>query len=275
MCTCTTIVLLAILAQHSSPTSDAQAKAQAQGLLTEGSGLYERGDYAGALEKFNAAYAAFPSPKLMFNIGQANRDLGRPVEALQAYEKFLAGALDASPETTVDARKSLAELREKLGRIRIDCTAADAEVSVDGKSVGLAPLPDPIWATPGRHQVTASHQRAALAIENVQVTAGTVHTVTLELHPPITSVAQAKPITTVAAIPLAAEPVPSANRVANLTSNPAAPGATSSDEPIFKRWWVWTGIGGVVAAGSVTAFLLARRSSNPCSGIGYACLEIK
>jgi hypothetical protein len=272
MCT-TAVVLLAILAQHSSPTSDAQAKAQAQGLLTEGSGLYERGDYAGALEKFNAAYAAFPSPKLMFNIGQANRDLGRPVEALQAYEKFLAGALDASPETTADARKSLAELRGKLGRIRIDCKAVDAEVSVDGKSVGLAPLPEPIWATPGRHQVTANHQRAALAIENVQVTAGTVQTVMLELHPPAAPVVQAKP--PVVAIPLAAAPIPSTDSVANLTSSAAVPGATSSDQPIFNRWWFWTGIGGVVAAGSVTAFLLARRSSNPCSGIGYACLEIK
>ena len=70
-------------------------------MLTEGSALYEKGDYAGALEKFNAAYAAYPSPKLMFNIGQADRDLSRPVEALEAFEKFLASDTDASPETTL------------------------------------------------------------------------------------------------------------------------------------------------------------------------------
>ena len=111
------LVLFAVLAQLSPPGTDPQSKAKAQSLLTEGSNLYEKGDYAGALEQFNAAYAAYASPKLMFNIGQANRDLSRPVEALEAFEEFLAESLDASPATTADARKSLAELRDKLGRI--------------------------------------------------------------------------------------------------------------------------------------------------------------
>ena len=56
-----------------------QAKARAQALLSEGTAAYGRGDYATALDKFTAAYRIFPSPKLWFNIGQANRDLGRPV----------------------------------------------------------------------------------------------------------------------------------------------------------------------------------------------------
>ena len=121
------LILLTIIAQGSPPAADPQAKAQAQGLLTAGSALYEKGDYAGALEKFNAAYAAFPSPKLMFNIGQANRDLSRPVEALEALEKFLASDTNASPETTAEARNAVAELREKLGQIRIDCEMPGAE----------------------------------------------------------------------------------------------------------------------------------------------------
>ena len=99
------VVLLAVLAQLSPPGTDPQSKAKAQDLLTEGSDLYEKGDYAGALEKFNAAYAAYPSPKLMFNIGQANRDLSRPVEALEAFEKFLAGAADAPPEMLAERQR--------------------------------------------------------------------------------------------------------------------------------------------------------------------------
>jgi tetratricopeptide (TPR) repeat protein len=75
-------------------------------LLSQGSKLYHQGDLAGALEKFEAAYVAFPSPKLMFNIGQANRDLGRPVEAVEAFQRFLAEATDASPETMAEARNS-------------------------------------------------------------------------------------------------------------------------------------------------------------------------
>ncbi len=58
MCT-TAVVVFSLLAQRSPQRADPRAKAQAQGLLTDGSVLYERGDYAGALEKFNAAYAAY------------------------------------------------------------------------------------------------------------------------------------------------------------------------------------------------------------------------
>lgn len=276
------IVLLALLAQASSPTPAPQAKATAQGLLNEGSRLYGEGDYASALDKFSAAYAAYPSPKLMFNIGQTNRDLGRPVEALRAFEKFLVDALDASPETTAGARSSLAELREKLGRIRIDCPTSDTEVSIDGKSVGMTPLSEPIWATPGRHQVTANRARAAPAIEIVDVSAGALHTVTLELHvlavPVI--VAPVAPVAPVALVAPAAPaesptPAPPATTAADLTTIPVAPSQPASDSPIYKKWWVWTGVGAIVVGGTVTAFLLAHRSNDPCSGVGYACLEIK
>jgi hypothetical protein len=57
---------------------DSQAKARAQALLSEGTAAYGRGDYATALDKFTAAYRIFPSPKLWFNIGQANRATPRP-----------------------------------------------------------------------------------------------------------------------------------------------------------------------------------------------------
>jgi hypothetical protein len=255
------IVLLALLALASTTTTDPQAKATAQGLLDEGSRLYGEGDYAGALEKFKKAYTAYPSPKLMFNIGQANRDLGRPVEALHAFEKFLADDITASPATTADARKSLAELRDKLGRIRIDCQTADAVVSIDGKSMGLTPLPEPIWATPGRHQVTANHAHAALAIENVTVLAGGLQTVTLQLH----SLAD----------PVVAPSAGLATTTAGLISAPAARDESASDQPLYKKWWVWTGVGAVVVGGALTAFLLAHRSNDLCSGVGYTCLEIR
>ena len=85
----TSLLFLGFLAQVSQPDVNAQAKAKAQSLLTEGSAFYEKGDYADALERFKAAFAAYDSPKLLFNIGQANVDLGRPVEALEAFEQFL------------------------------------------------------------------------------------------------------------------------------------------------------------------------------------------
>jgi len=59
----------------------------------------------------------------------------------------------------------------------------------------------------------------------------------------------------------------------SLTSVPDFP---SSKPPIYKRWWFVTGVVAVVAAGTVTAILLARGSGNsPCNGIGPNCVELK
>jgi tetratricopeptide (TPR) repeat protein len=60
--------------------------------------LFDRGGLAEALEKFEQADAEYASPKLFFNIGQANRDLGRPVEAIEYFERFLTEVKAASTE---------------------------------------------------------------------------------------------------------------------------------------------------------------------------------
>jgi hypothetical protein len=177
------LVLLALLAQAGSPSSDPEVKARAQVILKQGAQLYQQGAFADAMEKFEQAYAIFPSPKLFFNIGQANRELGRQVEAVAAFEKFLAEAGDASPSLTSEAKRSVQELSPKIGKLLIDCPLSGAEVTVDGKPVGRTPITDLIRVMPGKHQVTATHPSAMPAIENVVVNAGTVETIVMRLRP--------------------------------------------------------------------------------------------
>jgi len=124
-------VLLVLLAQVAAPPgADPVAKAKAQAVLKEGTALYERGDFAAALDRFETAYGIFPSPKLQFNIGQADRSLGRPLEAVEAFEKFLAQVPDAAPELLSEARQSVVELRGKLGQVKIECATPGAEVAM-------------------------------------------------------------------------------------------------------------------------------------------------
>jgi tetratricopeptide (TPR) repeat protein len=183
-------ILFVALAQAAAPAAaapdsaaPAAAKARAQALLRDGTALFEAGNYPGALEKFEAALAAFPSPKILFNIGAANRNLLRYVEALQAFEEFLARAPDAPAQTIGDARGFVAELKAKLGRIQIECRVAGAEVSLDGKRAGLTPLPAPVWAMPGRHQIAVRHPDHVPAIEDVDVAAGAVRELAVDLRP--------------------------------------------------------------------------------------------
>jgi tetratricopeptide (TPR) repeat protein len=136
------LVFLLLLAQVGSQAADPEAKAKAQTLLKDGARSYRQGSFANALEKFNQAYAVFPSPKLLYNIGQANRELGRSVEAVEAFDKFLSLSTDASPELMSDARRSLNELTPTLGRLRIDYAITGAEIMVDSRKVGQTPLHD-------------------------------------------------------------------------------------------------------------------------------------
>jgi hypothetical protein len=66
-------------------------------------------------------------------------------------------------------------------------------------------------------------------------------------------------------VPVAMSPADS-NPAANpppgldLTSSATSTGPTAG-QPIYTRWWFWTGVGAVVAAGTVTAIVLATRGS--------------
>jgi hypothetical protein len=56
----------------------------------------------------------------------------------------------------------------------------------------------------------------------------------------------------------------------DLTATPEAkPG-----RPFYATWWFWTAVT-AVAAGTVTAILIARRSDDPCNGAGMQCLGVK
>ena len=289
--TTTSIVLLTLLAQLSTPAPDALDKAKAKNLLSQGTTLYKHGEYAAALEKFEEAYATFPSPKLYFNIGQANRDLGRPVEALIAFAKFLDLAQDASVDTRADAQLWMTELQRKLGQIRIECPVDGAEISLDGKSVGISPLRDPLWATAGHHQITATHAVAAPAVQGVEVKAGVLETVQVRLvataatapvnAPMVTSLpVAASPVANppVAAPPMAAVPSPAIVAPAEsfvppaavaLTGSPARPVERSGGWLLGRRWtWV---AGGAAVLFAGTAGIVGGMAQSRFSDLKKSC----
>jgi hypothetical protein len=59
-------------------------------------------------------------------------------------------------------------------------------------------------------------------------------------------------------------------------SRSAPPPEPQPGDPVYKRWWFWTGIGAVVAGGVVTGILLgskSARTSPACvSGSGVTCV---
>jgi hypothetical protein len=143
---------------RSAVAQSQDARSAARSLAQEGAQYYEKGDFTAALEKFKQAYGQYPSPKLLFNIGQALRGLSRNVDALAAFERFLAEAKDASLEYQAQATAQQAELNTKLARVAVDCNRPGASVAIDGDVRGTIPLAKPLIVEPGMHQLTLTRE---------------------------------------------------------------------------------------------------------------------
>lgn len=253
----TAILILSLLSAQADDPS-AAAKTKAQILLSEGTQLFNRGAMAEALDRFKQAYAEYASPKLLFNIGQTSRNLGRSVEAMDALEKFLAEATDTPPEMISEAKRSVVELRGMLGNLTILCGTPGAEVALDGRIIGSAPLPSSLWVMPGNHLITANHQGFSPASVTVDVNAGTVHTLTLAMQrvseEPVATgvVAEERTSTGIAKAPL---------ETATTTSTDAHPAQAQPQGWWLGRKWTWVAASSaVVLAGGAVAFGLSMQS---------------
>ena len=163
--------------------ADAAAdKRAAQTLLSEGNELAGAGDYLEALEKFRTAYARYRSPKILLNIGTSLRQLGRNVEAAEAYEQYLADP-NAEASRKADLVRMIGEIDAVVGRMRIEVREPDAAVRLDGKPLDA-------WkgtvfrVEPGEHTVVASKEGFAPVLRTVRVAPREDLVVRLDLRPP-------------------------------------------------------------------------------------------
>jgi hypothetical protein len=146
--TAATAALAAALAFAPSPAraDDETAKNEARALLQGGNKLLEKGDRGGALALFTSAYAKFPSPLILINIGTTLRELDRPAEAANAYARFVAAPGEFT-DRLPRIKKLLAELDRTLGQIVLTIEPTDAEVSfADAPVVVASDLPR--WRVP-------------------------------------------------------------------------------------------------------------------------------
>lgn len=158
------------------------AKAAAQQLLAAGNQALGDGDYLVALDRYRAAYARFPSPKLLLNIGTALRQLGRSVEAAQAYEDYLR-APDADPSRTADLRRILGELESVVGRLRVEVSGPWDAIRLDGKRIEGFQSGQSLRVQPGEHTLVADRAGVPPAVQTVTVAAQQELRVTLSFTP--------------------------------------------------------------------------------------------
>ncbi|MDB5217438.1 MAG: hypothetical protein JWO86_5365 [Myxococcaceae bacterium] len=150
-----------------APTAHAD-EAAARAHFRKGVDLYDRKQYAAALESFRAAYAEKPSAGIKQNIGLSLKGLGQPIDAATAFDEALdegsgvMGEGTLKPEVRAAMEQELAALSKVVATVRLKViSVADKQpienvvVTVDGNALTPAALRRPVRLEPGIHVFTA------------------------------------------------------------------------------------------------------------------------
>jgi hypothetical protein len=205
----------------------------------QGNVAYDLGHYDDAAKHYDVAYTLVQDPAFLFNIAQSYRMGGKLEQALDRYRAFLRKASADAPNRNT-AEKFVQEIKRKL-EVKKEAAPIASPEAVPAKEPAPAPPTTPAPAP-----------------------------VATPVEAPAAGPSSAAPLL---AAPIAV-PIPPLVET-NLTSVPMPAEQTSIDQPIYKKWWFWTGVGVVVIAGTVTALLLTHQSDNPCSGTSLRCLEVQ
>ena len=101
-----------------------------------------------ALADFRAAYALYPSPKLLVNAAAAERELGDIAGAATDLRHFLDDATEDDSSLVDKARCDLRALERKCGRIGLPGWPRGSTIEIDGRAAR-----DPTYVKPGMHAV--------------------------------------------------------------------------------------------------------------------------
>ena len=133
-------------------------KTTSKNLIRQGNALLDKGKFQQALDKFEQAHQLFQSPKIFFNQAQALHGLGRNLDALLAFRRFLTEAKDGSPEVQAEAQQQIDDLTRKVGRIDVRSNRQGARALLDGKELGTTPFAESTLVEPGDHRLTLEWQ---------------------------------------------------------------------------------------------------------------------
>jgi len=136
----------------------ATGKVGARAHFNEGLAHVAQGEFERALHEFEAAYALKPHYSVLYNIGQAQAELGRPAEALRRFERYLLlGGAHLSQARRDEVRALIAKNRARLGEVRLVGVVATTRVWVDGVEVEPPALRAPLLLTSGKHAILSSN----------------------------------------------------------------------------------------------------------------------
>jgi hypothetical protein len=139
------------------------AQAEARRHFERGVELFTESRYPEARIEFEASYRLVPNHRVLFNIGNVHAAEGHAVEAVDAYERYLAqggASIDRARREQVEA--ALATQRTRIGTLLVTSNVEGAAVTIDGVNTErTTPLTEPMRLSIGEYAIglhLAGHQ---------------------------------------------------------------------------------------------------------------------
>jgi hypothetical protein len=120
----------------------------------EGVAHFDQKNYDKARIAFLQAYALKKHPAVLLNLAQSELRSGHEADAAKHFSMYLREAKEASASERESAEAGLFAAKAVVGEIALSAEEGST-VFVDGVEEGPAPLPDPIYLSPGSHQLEA------------------------------------------------------------------------------------------------------------------------
>ncbi len=232
--------------------------AQARSAFDRGIADVEAGRFANAVVAFEESYRLRPVAVVLFNLAGAYSRLGRHQQAIATYERYLAeGGARLPTDRLHSVRERIAELRRGLPVVVLHIHPTPFTLTVDGRPQTLSS--DEIALDPGNHLLVVSAPAHAAQQRDVQLAPGGRITWDAALT-----------AETVTGTPEAGTPMA---RI-TVTPHPAASPAPVASHAITSRWWFWTGIGAVVAGGTVLALGLTGAFDHTQAPVGGTAYDV-
>lgn len=119
--------------------------------------LFENGDFAGSLVKFQRAFDLSSDFRLLWNMGACEKNLRHYTRVLKLVDQYLHdGDARISEAQRADADNVLRTVRALVGSIRLVVNEPGASVFLDDEPVGTTPLDSPLVADLGDRRVRVS-----------------------------------------------------------------------------------------------------------------------
>lgn len=142
------------------PTPDPKARPAAAALMKQGNAEVAQRNYEQGLADFLEAYARFPSPRILMNIGSTLFDMRRYADAANTYQRYLFDPI-AQKERLGEVKSLLTKLDDRLTILTVRVYPENAQLSIDGGPFVAVAHALQTRVRPGPHTVRVKNATAS------------------------------------------------------------------------------------------------------------------